>query len=138
MRTQDNGLFGWLGVSGIIRGKSSFLRAFAIGSIFGLIAFGTAVDSLWAQRGQTKSFQDRDPVAEFKKIVSSDGEKELGESVRQIALNYIPKNYTDEKRWGKKKQFTKYFPKKRKVDLNHGRWRKYILTFVEPEKNLKN
>lgn len=86
-----------------------------------------------------QSSKDRRPDAseQFKKIVTSGKLSSFNKSVRKLALDHIPDSYADTKKWGKKKQFTKYLPKKRKVMLNHGRWQKYNVTFVNPKENLK-
>lgn len=104
-----------------------------------MFVFSLDVNQTLAQKAEQGAGEEEAETVEgqLKKIFAKDGQQQLNSSLRTLALKHLPDNYTDTKKWGLKKQFTKYFPRKRKVMMNHGRWRKYVVTFVEPEKNLK-
>ena len=72
----------------------------------------------------------------------------LAEAFTELIHDAIPLNYERKKDWGKKKRipagvkftghvFRKLRVRKRTIDVNHGVWKKYRITQVDPEKHLR-
>jgi hypothetical protein len=70
----------------------------------------------------------------------------LSESVAQIIAAEIPREYERKKDWGRTKEITtgvrssgnffKFDMHRKRSDVNHGTWKHYRLTLVDPDKNL--